>query len=76
MSEELDGWVDRLLRRLRAARDERTGEILGGECSPERYHELCGRVSELGWVMAQIPEFLRGEDRRKPEREPLRSVEE
>jgi hypothetical protein len=76
MSEDYVDWVDRLLKRCREVREMRVSTILGGHLTPEQYHELCGRVSEQDWFLEQLPQFMRGEDVRRPVREPLRSIEE
>lgn len=76
MSEDYGDWVDRFLKLCRQNRDGRVGEILTGRLPMTQYAELCGRVSELDWVIERLPEFMRGEDLRRPKTEPLRSVEE
>jgi hypothetical protein len=76
MSEDYGDWVDRLIRRCREVREDRVGEVLTGKLEPARYHELCGRITELDWLIEQIPEFRRGEDLRRPAQDPLRSIEE
>lgn len=76
MSEDYVDWVDRLLKRCREVRELRVATVLSGQVTPEQYHELCGRVSEMDWLMEQLPLFMRGEDLRRPARESLPSIEE
>ena len=71
-----DSWVGRLVRRLQQDRDGFSAEVLSGKCDPDRYHELCARVSQTDYIMEMIPEFRRGEDQRRQPVTPVRSVEE
>lgn len=71
-----DSWVGRLVRRLQQDRDQYSAEVLSGKCDPDRYHELCARVSQTDYLIELIPEFRRGDDQRRPGQPPARSVEE
>jgi len=81
MSEDihnLDPW-SRLRHHIGVLKDKAADEILGGSCTPDTYHRLCGGYAACIDILDLMEETGRGQDVRPPRPGPVfnpRSIED